>query len=1150
MPDNIDALVEKVEKARSLLRGGVRQFRPSVLGEIVSQWFSEEEMEEISASVVNPVEHWRNYVDNVSPNELDAAIKSILSKKGYLEDPEVARLYLYGEDRPGEIIPEFDIALAETWTREITDDLFNHLGITKDDPYTPSDVPGIHETISSIQFARNEITNAVANYFLTDIYIDPANNRLSQLPVRNWIPEDVFISDTAKAMAPRIWAYLHRKSRAFLADPRDLIRANHVAMLARAAFDTNFISSDSYALIMGLRDASEEELRFIEQWMDQAEDLYQSLFQDSGVEIGGKTVRQLALSKFTKDRDKSPSTLAEENIESGKDGRPPVNILPFGYDYQEARRLAALHDPLKDLGTPNNTAIRNLVDNLALLDPKYDVTITDHEQPYRIKGINGAKKRLTAGAKAYLAGLIQNNPDLSIEQMGERVSIWVRDKFNKSQIDRVVELHGETTLVPSWESYFDGIITDETKRQEISGLNTDSGWKAFTSSLPGYGQLNSDQKNAFKANVIQSRLGISDAATIYHNDYATLRNISYGRTEAEADFKSWYDVQLDSSGNPLIYANLDPTVKEEWISRTLTAGSISNLLLQYETMGPFGQPIGPLPETRLIQDVQKSKRQAKTASSLKDRQSYSLSNAEHHISELYLFSEITVPDEIIKESARKLWIAVRQGEISADGLIGYRDGVPFVKSSGITFLENLEPQVSSFLESKFFSDLGTSGAFQKLILDEAVTMAMGLEDKSLLNSLTDPTSRYFKYFMGEVVPRIMAEYSSPSAPLLKTPDDVKEFIRKKLPWKPIDVDTDTTTSGVAVTDQAGDAVPLYDPFLDAILGDIYPRGVDPSTDIADYDPNFYTGPDMGPPDTRDIEDPSIVTGEAIPSVITPSPTHWILTEDQLKLVDELEGLGYKRQDAKDAVLGNLEKDRKGLTPAGGVGELPIFKNPETGEEYQTSISAERAKAIREEGLDISKVPTHPFLNMKPNWQYPEGRTNKEILEANRLAVARAKAQEAEEESKITKGQASIDRMAAEARRAASLDRMTGLRGISDQDMRSIEKVGETYRSPFTVGFRGPGSAGEFTVGFDKETGKNIYPQSTVASPDVFLDQVRQEREQFAANQPIPGAVFSEGEWFSEGKKYKEPDFTVPFPTESESARRRRLRSGGTTVLKG
>ena len=38
-------------------------------------------MEEISASVVNPVEHWRNYVDNVSPNEVDAAIKSILSKK-------------------------------------------------------------------------------------------------------------------------------------------------------------------------------------------------------------------------------------------------------------------------------------------------------------------------------------------------------------------------------------------------------------------------------------------------------------------------------------------------------------------------------------------------------------------------------------------------------------------------------------------------------------------------------------------------------------------------------------------------------------------------------------------------------------------------------------------------------------------------------------------------------------------------------------------------------------------------------------------------------------------------------------------------------------------------------------------------------------
>ena len=73
-------------------------------------------------------------------------------------------------------------------------------------------------------------------------------------------------------------------------------------------------------------------------------------------------------------------------------------------------------------------------------------------------------------------------------------------------------------------------------------------------------------------------------------------------------------------------------------------------------------------------------------------------------------------------------------------------------------------------------------------------------------------------------------------------------------------------------------------------------------------------------------------------------------------------------------------------------------------------------------------------------------------------------------------------------------------------------------------------------------------------PWTSQDQVREEREQFALNQPVPGAVFStdeagKGEWFVGGTKYEEPDLTVPFPDEreSESARRRRLRGGGTTV---
>jgi hypothetical protein len=246
----------------------------------------------------------------------------------------------------------------------------------------------------------------------------------------------------------------------------------------------------------------------------------------------------------------------------------------------------------------------------------------------------------------------------------------------------------------------------------------------------------------------------------------------------------------------------------------------------------------------------------------------------------------------------------------------------------------------------------------------------------------------------------------------------------------------------------------------------------------------------------------------VPVSVTPS----ILTRDQLSEINRLKSLGYTDAVAKSAVLGKLEEEGMGLTPAGGIGELPT----------DSDISLEDMEAARKAQLDIRRPPTHPLLSKEPSpftaaqmIDDPQGRN---------WALAAGDRARAE-------GQAGIDYRAAEERMRArgqegSIPAQFSYLPTRIAPPEDSKDVGDTW------------VYGEL-------------PENGVIKhkPWTYQDQVREEREQFAANQPVPGAVFSEGEWFVEGKKYEEPDLTVPFPTESESARRRRLRGGGATVSK-
>ena len=90
----------------------------------------------------------------------------------------------------------------------------------------------------------------------------------------------------------------------------------------------------------------------------------------------------------------------------------------------------------------------------------------------------------------------------------------------------------------------------------------------------------------------------------------------------------------------------------------------------------------------------------------------------------------------------------------------------------------------------------------------------------------------------------------------------------------------------------------------------------------------------------------------VPVSVTPS----ILTRDQLSEINRLKSLGYTDAVAKSAVLGKLEEEGMGLTPAGGIGELPT----------DSDISLEDMEAARKAQLDIRRPPTHPLLSKEPS----------------------------------------------------------------------------------------------------------------------------------------------------------------------------------------
>ena len=253
--------------------------------------------------------------------------------------------------------------------------------------------------------------------------------------------------------------------------------------------------------------------------------------------------------------------------------------------------------------------------------------------------------------------------------------------------------------------------------------------------------------------------------------------------------------------------------------------------------------------------------------------------------------------------------------------------------------------------------------------------------------------------------------------------------------------------------------------------------------------------------------------------------------------DAFKGFGVDPDTARAVAKGTLPEGR-GLTPSGVLGILPteskVVQDPVTKEWIRTEEQVDpltREESLRNLGIQRgSMVPTHPLLSSEP---LPF--TAEQLIgdaQGRNWALA-------DEERARARAQLEFDYSRAEDRRKAALDR-----GFSEATVAPLLPREEDGSIPGQYSYLPTRIA-------PPEDSKDVGDTWVYGpKPWSYVDQVRQEREQFAANQPVPGAVFSEGEWFSEGKKYEEPDLTVPFPTESESARRRRLRSGGTTVLKG
>ena len=253
--------------------------------------------------------------------------------------------------------------------------------------------------------------------------------------------------------------------------------------------------------------------------------------------------------------------------------------------------------------------------------------------------------------------------------------------------------------------------------------------------------------------------------------------------------------------------------------------------------------------------------------------------------------------------------------------------------------------------------------------------------------------------------------------------------------------------------------------------------------------------------------------------------------------DAFKGFGVDPDTARAVAKGTLPED-SGLTPSGVLGILPteskVVQDPVTKEWIRTEEQVApltREESLRNLGIQQgSMVPTHPLLSSEP---LPF--TAEQLIgdaQGRNWALA-------DEERARARDQLEFDYSRAEDRRKAALDR-----GFSEATVAPLLPREEDGSIPGQYSYLPTRIA-------PPEDSKDVGDTWVYGpKPWSYVDQVRQEREQFAANQPVPGAVFSEGEWFSEGKKYEEPDLTVPFPTESESDRRRRLRSGGTTVLKG